>query len=228
MMLKIICYFISFTGGTVLLYMYACLYCADEGNGKPSKVRFVTEDTLLISGGIDQTLMNQVQAALATHEGSIRRIRLNSTGGQTDMATKLIKKLKPFHPIVEIPADATCQSACIDLLAEISDRREIHPSSTLMFHSDATRFGLANNGFCGCVNWITINGEHLLDPGKQNQMTMLSWARELNPRLQELFEACPTNPLHTQTGLYLTGQEFNLLSDGAIEPKNLLHRCPLS
>jgi hypothetical protein len=114
-----------------------------------------------------------------------------------------------------------------------------------MFHSEAYRTGLAERGFCGVANVMTVwatpvvlwLGRQILwlrrhigweSPPMDSPPIMLDWAARLSARLPTLFDLCPVNPLRTQSGMTLTGAELAGLRDGSLPPSALTAKCPTS
>lgn len=238
----------------LLSYAAGGVVCANPVTTPAPVVKMVGPGSLGITGGIDKRMVAALKSTLASAHAPIRRILLNSFGGDTDQMTQIAAILLPFHATTEVPDHATCQSACVGLLAHASGPVVVAPTAKLMFHSAAIRFGLASHGPCGLINNITVSidlgGRWLaataLDIAREllvpiasyfrwdsvvsflspAEPAMLPWARRLTPQLPILFELCKHNPLRTTRGMFLTGAEFNGLRDGTIAPARLVPRCP--
>lgn len=127
---------------------------------------------------------------------------------------------------MEVPSIGTCQSACVELLANAPGPIRIAPEATIMFHAKATRIGLATCGLCGMNNRVIVWLSMHVPIWNRNRRAMLPWAQSLSAKLPILFGLCRVNPLDTQAGMTLTGAQLNGLREGTIQPESLRSVCP--
>lgn len=184
-------------------------------------------DGIEIAGLIGPHTPAQVAGAVARRQDGVRRVYLDSVGGQVVAMRQVVRVIAPLHAQVIVPDGATCQSACVGILAA-ADTVKIASDATLMFHADVSQIGPSNAGICGCINRAAALLSLAYRKWRGRQPVMLSWARQLSGRLPELFAACPVNPLGTLEGITLSGAQFNGLRDGLLTPKDLVQRCPAS
>ena len=202
------------------------VYCSATGITSTRLDAANNSGTIRITGGLDQSMVHMVTRAIAESHTPIHLVLLNSFGGQTEAMQDINQLLRPLHPEIMVPAGATCQSACIGVLADASNGFSISATATLMFHSAADRVGFTSTGLCGCLNRVSAYVTTLVRKRSGRTPDMLPWAQALSNRLPVLFAACPVNPLYTMQGLTLTGAEFNNLRAGALQPRDLLSHCP--
>jgi hypothetical protein len=168
-------------------------------------------------------MVKNVRLTLSQSTSAIKEVRITSYGGVLNAAINLASVIAPLGPI-PIKVTETCQSACIGFLAMTPGPKQIDPSAVLMFHASATIASpQKNTPRCWC--WTSIDNlfASLVHDGAN---VMLPWAKKLDEQLPILFSLCPHNPLDTNTGMYLTGQEYNELHDGLIMPNTLRSKCP--
>lgn len=196
-----------------------CLWSVSTGTN--SSV-IIDEDVLVIAGGIDDGLVNDVQSTLSRSANPIKRIQITSYGGKNASMAKLVSAVAVLGPIpIEVPK--TCQSACIGFLATTPGPKRIAPSATLMFHSASMRSGpKRTDPLCSGVRFF----DFFANIGSNEPHDMLPWAAQLTDRLPALFSLCPVNPLDTERGITLTGQEYNDLRSGRIAIDSLIAKCP--
>ena len=218
---------LAWSGGAVL--------CAAPGSYRPGSASIENDGTLRIVGGIDQQLAGLVRDTLAQAQHPVTRVTLNSYGGQTRAMQEIAAMLGTTGALVEVPAGATCQSACVGLLANAPGPVMVAPTATLMFHAERLRFGLASQGPCGWMNvtavWISkalakVGALFAMLQGQKVTPVMQPWAQQLSPGLPKLFALCPTDPLETDRGIVLTGADLDGLRKGNASPEALVDRCP--
>ena len=212
------------------------VFCAAPGSYRPGSASIVNDGTLRIVGGIDQQLASLVRDTLSQAQHPVTHVTLNSYGGQTNAMQEIAAMLRTTGALVEVPAGATCQSACVGLLANAPGPIVVAPTATLMFHAERLRFGLASQGPCGWMNvsavWISralaeLGALFAMLQGQKVTPIMQSWAQRLSPELPRLFALCPTDPLETDRGMFLTGADLDALRKGNASPEALVGRCPL-
>lgn len=210
-------------------------FCAEPGTYVSGSALIDSDGTLRIVGFIDEQLARSVRDALAQATIPVTRVTLNSRGGQSEAMQEIARTLKTTQAVLEVPAGATCQSACVGLLAKAPGQIVIAPNATLMFHAERSRVGLADQGPCGWLNAIGVWIQRILAPiddwfaqlqGRDTTPVMQLWAQQLSPELPKVFALCPTNPLETDQGIFLTGSDVNSLREGEVKPEDLIKRCP--
>jgi len=205
-----------------LLKLTEPAYCTWSTQPSVNSSVSVNNDALVIKGGIDGGLVNAVSSILDQSADSIKRIQITSYGGVTNSADDLVFAVARLGAVpIEVPL--TCQSACIDFLAKTRGPKIIAPSALLMFHSGARSSGPKRHDL-RCFGSTISDFFANLDSGTRHEM--LPWAAALNDKLPGLFSLCPTHPLDTQSGMFLTGQEYNDLREGRIKAESLIVKCP--
>lgn len=194
-----------------------------------SFVQFRQDGTLIVQGTMNAHLYGLVKEAVDSTQSPLDRIWLNSRGGDVMEAVRigrLLEKAAPSH--VEVPDRATCQSACVLLLAALPGRKLVAPEATLMFHEIANTSIVRPCGPCGWLRrWELWRGRHLV-LSLEDRHRARSWAAELSNKLPALIDLCPINPLDTQDGLTVSGRELEALHKGEMRPEDLVRHCPRS
>lgn len=204
-----------------------CATTAEQHDNSLAQLR--QDGTLIVQGTMNAHLYDLVEQAVASAQQPLHRIWLNSGGGDIDETIRIGELLEKAAPaIVEVPNRATCQSACVLLLAGLPGQKLVAPEATLMFH-EAARTSIAQRcGGCGWLRrWQIWRGRHvLLNTEQRYQMRV--WAAELSDKLPILMDLCPINPLDTQDGITLTGRDLEALNKGELLPADLVSHCPRS
>jgi len=212
---------VIFMAGWCLLEFTAPDYCSWSNQPGINSSVSVNNGALVIKGGIDGGLVNAVNSIIDQYSDSIKRIQITSYGGVTNSAKDLASAVARLGPVpIEVPI--TCQSACIRFLAKTPGTKLIAPSALLMFHSGAKSSGPKRDDLRCRGHKIT---DFFANLGSGTQHEMLPWAAALNDKLPGLFSLCPVNPLDTQSGMFLTGQEYNDLREGRIKAESLIVKC---
>lgn len=196
----------------------------------PSRVS-IDHKVLVLEGYIGPDLVESVVVALSQTTTPIQAIRITSYGGENQSMTKLVSAVSQLGEIpVEVPL--TCQSACVGFLANTSGPKYVNPRATLMFHSASTNSAPHwGEPRCWCFTfWDMLssiyNSFKASLIGQDQRHAMTPWAAQLTNQLPILFALCPIDPLDTQRGMILTGQEFNDLREDRISPESLANKCP--
>ena len=204
------------------------MYCQSQPPAGPKpRVEQLDNGVVVFDAAIDSQTASSLIEILRHPRVPIAKLGLNSYGGFGAASNRIATVLQQRLNIpVWVPANGVCESACIEILAASPDTLEIAPTAKLMFHAAAGRASLSDCWICRQLNrgsvWLTMHF-----PWYNNQ-AMLPWARAISPNLPVLFELCPLNPLETQVGITISGDEMNGLRAGTLQPEQLTHLCPSS
>ena len=212
--------------GFLVILSSSLSYCTIQSSGRPKpRIEQLQSGTIVFDAPIDDQTAAAVIDLLKHPRVPITSIDLNSYGGFARPSRRIADVIESLPKVpISVPAHATCQSACVELLAASPDTLDLAPTSTLMFHSAADRSSLSDCWICRQVNGLSV-WYSMHKPWNDNQ-AMLPWAAKLSPALPILFNLCAENPLETQAGLTITGGELNGLRSGSIKPEQLTQHCP--
>jgi hypothetical protein len=193
--------------------------------GRAPRVERVDTGTVVFDATIDPQSASTLIDILHNSRLHITKLVLNSAGGFAPDSERIFEAVKHLAGLrIWVPAHATCQSACIRILAASPDTVDVDPTATLMFHAAVDRVSLSDCKICVLNNRLIVWASMRLP--WHDHRAMLPWATTLSAKLPELFSMCSIHPLDTPQGITVTGAEFAGLRNGGILPGALTQHCP--
>jgi hypothetical protein len=194
-------------GGVGLLPAGQATPDAGDGYGPAAIVQrdaVAAGGTLGLVGPIGSTTVRNVAAAIDRFGGRVAAVSVRSLGGIDVAAVELARLFDTLGADLVLEDHAICASACVILVAAVSEgHRHLAPGSWLFVHPASRERSDSPEALSGSAVAQAL-GEVPNDP----ENSMARWVAKISPNWLSFLQGCPLQPLLQRGGLAMTWAEI--------------------
>jgi hypothetical protein len=177
---------------------------AGDGYGPATIVYRSAGGTIGLVGPIGSMTVRNVEAGIDRSWGRVSAVSVRSLGGIDVSAVELARLFETLGADLVLEDQAICASACVILVAAVSEgHRHLAPGAWLFVHPAARQLPESPDALSGRAQ-AQVPGETPGDP----EDSMERWVAKISPNWLSFLQGCQLQPLLQRGGLAMTWAEI--------------------